>query len=527
MSSEKVLRWIGICLFLCLVFSPLLALFIEMFKAMAAGHWDWLSLAIPSERRLMLLLRTVGLALSVSIAGMIIGAGVAVALWRWNKGFAGYLPWIALILAPIPPYIHALAWSTFLNLINSIAVQFGLPSISMQGEVFAWWVQLMTLLPIGIGLSIAALKIVHPSLIEAGRILRTDIRSLFNIILPLASPLLLAGCGLLFILSIMDYSIPYLFQVNVYSMEIFVEYSASNEPVRAFMVSIPLLIIAATVIFFSQSAIKNVTQSASWHARIWKTPPIWPAWFRFFLAIIIVITAVQVLVPLANLSIAASSVPDPGSTVMSAGSEITYSLWLSLLSALLSILLAAAVAPLLLKPGRSSPWWWVSITCALAIPPALSGIGLVAVWNNPVMPPLYGTALMPLLASLARFTPLAVIVLAAQLRRIDPLLLDAAKMLQARPLQALWKIWVPLAAPGILAAAGIVFALTAGELAATLIVAAPGQATLTMRIYNLLHYGATNSIAVLCLIIFLVTLLAGLLAAWAFSRRNRTVPGAI
>ncbi|OGO14585.1 MAG: hypothetical protein A2Z02_06655 [Chloroflexi bacterium RBG_16_48_7] len=345
--------------------------------------------------------------------------------------------------------------------------------------------------------------------------------------MPLASPLLLASGGLLFILSLMDYSIPYLFQVNVYSMEIFVEYSASNEPVRAFLISIPLLILAAAVIFLSQSALKNVTQSTLWHSRTWKTPPHWPAWFQFFLVVMMIITAAQVLIPLVNLSIAASGVPDMASTVTSAGSEIIYTLWLSLLSAVLCIPLAAAVAPELVRSKWSSTSWWIAVTCALAIPPALTGIGLITVWNNPVMPPLYGSVIMPLLASLARFTPLAVIILAAQLRRIDPLLIDAARILQVRPFQTWHRIWLPSAAPGILAAAGIVFALTAGELAATLIVAAPGQATLTMRIYNLLHYGATDSIAVLCLVIFLMTLLAGLIAAWAFLWRSRAVPGQV
>jgi iron(III) transport system permease protein len=51
-----------------------------------------------------------------------------------------------------------------------------------------------------------------------------------------------------------------------------------------------------------------------------------------------------------------------------------------------------------------------------------------------------------------------------------------------------------------------------GELGATLMVIPPGKATLTMRIYNYLHYGASDTVAGLCLVLALGVLLAGVLA---------------
>ena len=43
-----------------------------------------------------------------------------------------------------------------------------------------------------------------------------------------------AAGGLIFLLSLMDYSVPSLFGVNVYAMEIFAEFIAGYEPARAF-----------------------------------------------------------------------------------------------------------------------------------------------------------------------------------------------------------------------------------------------------------------------------------------------------
>ena len=118
-----------------------------------------------------------------------------------------------------------------------------------------------------------------------------------------------------------------------------------------------------------------------------------------------------------------------------------------------------------------------------------------------------------MLAGMARFAPLAVIVLVAQLRRINPLLIDAARILQTSHWQIWRQIWLPMLAPGLLAAAGIVFALNLGELGATLLVAPPGQATLTIRIYNFLHYGASGTVAGLCLMMAAAILVAGAIAA--------------
>jgi iron(III) transport system permease protein len=61
----------------------------------------------------------------------------------------------------------------------------------------------------------------------------------------------------------------------------------------------------------------------------------------------------------------------------------------------------------------------------------------------------------------------------------------------------------------VVASAFLTFALAAGELGATLLVAPPGQATLTMRVFNLLHYGATESVAALALMVTATALVTG------------------
>jgi iron(III) transport system permease protein len=456
---------------------------------------------------------------------MLLGILAGTVLWRWHSGIGAQLKWLVLVLAPVPPYIHALAWNTFVFKLNSLLATAGLPLLPLEGFAGSWWVQFMALVPIAVGLGMIGLKSVEPVLIDAARIIRSDIRSFIRIIIPLAAPALAAGGGILFLLSLMDYSVPALFDVNVYTLEIFTEFSASNEPSRALLLSVPLLIIAVAVILLSQSALRNAAQTHSWGIPSLKVPPVWPWWFVILQWITIIMLVAHITVPLVTLITTTGTWQNVVSTVSLANSEILFTFWTALLSAVICIPIALAVATELVKPTRWAWVWWALVLSPLAIPPPLIGIGLITMWNHPMAIDVYGSSFMPVLAAIARFTPFAAIVMVAQLRRINPLLIDAGRIIQKNSRQTALRIWLPMLLPGLLAAGGIAFALTTGELGATLLVAPPGQATLTMRIYNFLHYGATETVAGLCLMMAVFSVVASAFAVFALVGWSKLYPG--
>jgi iron(III) transport system permease protein len=72
--------------------------------------------------------------------------------------------------------------------------------------------------------------------------------------------------------------------------------------------------------------------------------------------------------------------------------------------------------------------------------------------------------------------------------------------------------------PSFLAAFFIVFILSFGDLAATLLVVPPGKETAPIRIYNLMHYGADEMVSALSvLLIGLLFLVSGIF--WAGYRK--------
>lgn len=517
----------GLILFVLIVLGPLLALMAETIPALLNGNANWLSLAVPTGRRLGLLVNSVGLAGAVAIGGIVLGILGGIVLWRWETGWRSYLRWLVLILVPIPAYIQALAWTSFANEFNTILQSAGLSTLPTQGWLTAWWIELMAYAPISVGLALIGLKSIEPFFIDAARIMRSDFATIWRIILPLAAPTLLAGAGVLFILSLLDYSVPSLVNFNVYSLEIFAEYSASNEPVRAFLLSFPILVIATAVLMIVLSTLRNSASSPAWRVSAWTTKPVFPKWLTASLWIGMLLLLLQVTVPLVIVATEIGGLDELVSSIGAAHNEIAFTVWVDILVSILCIPLALAAAKELVNRTKWGKLLWIIVVVPLAIPPALTGIGLISIWNRPMAVDIYGSSLMPVLAGLARFTPLAALILVAQFRSINPLLIDAARVLQVNSRQTLRYIWIPLFSPGLLAAFGVVFALTAGELGATLLVAPPGHSTLTIRIYNLLHYGASGTVAGLCLMILAAVVLAGVFAAAVLSRwSNLTIaPG--
>ncbi|MCJ7549477.1 MAG: ABC transporter permease subunit [Anaerolineae bacterium] len=500
-THPSKLRWLPALVYGLVVLGPCVALARPEGLPLA----DWPALIVPTGRRLTLWLRSIGLASGVAAGGM--GLGFLMALWlqrRRESRWAGWR-WLFALLAPLPPMTHAMAWSWLLAQINIALQHAGLSALPATGWLVAGWVQIVWLAPLATGFSLIALDSVPHELTEAAHLLQPDTPTLTKIILPLAAPLLLAGGGLLFLLSLVDYGIPSIFQVNVFALDIFADFSVHGQPGRALLVAMPLLAATAAAIIFSQSRLRSAALDPPRHQPRSANADAWPAWLRALINGAQVVMLLAVTVPTVSLVTQIGSWEKLHTAVSTGAVEIGYSFQVALLASLLSLPLAITAAQGALQdkgmrissdrrtPVRLGVWtskaWWLAITIPMALPGPLVGIGLIGLWNHPTIAALsiYGSGFMPVLAALARYTPLGALVMIAALRRLNPELIDAARLLQANRIRRWLLIRLPLLAPGLLAAASVVFCLTLGELSATLMVAAPGSPTLTMRIYNYLH----------------------------------------
>jgi iron(III) transport system permease protein len=494
---------------LLLIWGPVLLLATISIREVLIHHQDWRSLLIPDARRVRLLLNSMLLASGVATITVILGWFGALLSWRW-KGFrSSALFWLLIPLVALPPYIHAMAWLSTVAWISNVFRSLGVVLRPLYGWSGSLLVEVATYAPLAFGFAWLGIRSVDADLIELGRIARTDSKVLWRVILPLSAPAILTAGGIIFVFSVLDYSVPSLLQVHVYAMEIFAEYSASNDPTRAFLLAVPLILVAAVVVMAVLAPLKNLVQRKTRYQPVWENPPTWPALLDLLQGASFGVIVLVTLLPLTMLITFAGSFGRTMSTWETASSELAYSLLVGVIAGLLSLPIATPLARKLIGSGDGAKPWWFFIVAPLAIPASLIGISMIYLTNQTWLRADFLLDLLPSFANILRFAPLTALILVAFMRRNDPLLDEAAAVFQASAWRRSVFVRLPLLAPGLLAAGGLVFALSLGELAATLMIVPPGRATLAMRIYNYLHYGASDVVAGLGLLMVAGVLVAG------------------
>ncbi len=96
-------------------------------------------------------------------------------------------------------------------------------------------------------------------------------------------------------------------------------------------------------------------------------------------------------------------------------------------------------------------------------------------------------------------------VVLARLQDFDFAIIEAAMDLGANWWTTLWRVLVPLLAPGILAGGLLAFTLSIDDFVISFFVAGPGSTTLPIRIYSMIKFGATPLINALSTILLVFT----------------------
>jgi molybdate transport system permease protein len=185
-------------------------------------------------------------------------------------------------------------------------------------------------------------------------------------------------------------------------------------------------------------------------------------------------------------------------------------------------------------PGRSVLITLVEVP--LVMPPAVAGLALLVAFGRLG---LLGHTLSTLGIDLA-FTPAAVVIAIlfvaspfylrgaiAAFEAVDPVLLDVAGTLGARPTRRMLRIAIPLARAGLGAAAAVAFARGVGEFGATILFAGSFQGTtqtLPLAVYSLFDANLDRaiSIGVLLIIVSAAILLTSKVLARSWTRSTST-----
>jgi iron(III) transport system permease protein len=140
---------------------------------------------------------------------------------------------------------------------------------------------------------------------------------------------------------------------------------------------------------------------------------------------------------------------------------------------------------------------------AYALPGVVVALAFVT-FGIRAAPRLYQSDTLLVGAYAVLFLPLALVAMRASLVQAPPRFEEVARSLGQRPLAAFRRVTLPLIAPGVGAAAALVFLSVTTELTATLILRPTGSETLATRFWtysSALAYGAAAPYALLIVLI--------------------------
>ncbi|MEU8753910.1 ABC transporter permease [Streptomyces chartreusis] len=143
----------------------------------------------------------------------------------------------------------------------------------------------------------------------------------------------------------------------------------------------------------------------------------------------------------------------------------------------------------------------------LAVPSVVVGLAILVAFSEPPFL-LNGTRWIVILAHTVLVTAFSYQSVSAALTRLDPAYEQAAASLGARPAYVLWRVRLPLLLPSLTAAAGLCFALSMGELSATMMLYPPDWTPLPVLIHAATDRGALFAGSALAVVLMAATLLA-------------------
>lgn len=191
--------------------------------------------------------------------------------------------------------------------------------------------------------------------------------------------------------------------------------------------------------------------------------------------------------------------------------ESLQALTTSLVTAVTASLLALAVgswaalsAAALNKRGRRA--LDALFMLPVAVPSVVVGLAILVAFSKPPML-LNGTRWIVILAHTVLVTAFAFQSVAAAIVRLDPMYEQAAASLGARPSYVLFRVRIPLLLPSLNAAAGLCFALSMGELSATMMLYPPDWMPLPVQIFTATDRGSLFTGSAVAVVLMGTTLL--------------------
>jgi iron(III) transport system permease protein len=470
--------------------------------------------------------------------------------------------WTAIMIAGmllVPLFLIAGAWDAGFGVQGWYTLRTN-PHLATQPLLSGWraaiWIHGLAAVPwvaliVGVGL-----LSVERELEEDALLVMSPPQVLWHVTLPRIRPAIAVAALWVAIIATIEISVTDFFQVRTFAEEVYTQAalgaalfsgeSTNLASTAAWWLGLVLFgLLAAAGVLTARHALRDfgnisVHNTWSWQLRAAR----WPA--AALLGLLVLLVAG---LPLLNLLYKAGgmvaqtefgrerswSLISALMRVAAAPQEFADDLWLSAwvaAAAATSCVLISLPLAWSLRLARGKP---IARVLALAlcwtIPGPVLGIAVIRMFNQPIDSPLeflgalYDSYFPTWLVQTVRGLPLTTLILWAAFTSVPHTLLETATLDGAGWWRKLARVALPLRWPAISVAWLIAFAIAVGELPATVLVLPPGRATaITVRIFQLLHYGADERVAAISLVMVFGTMLLALVTAAILRRAAITAP---
>ncbi len=455
-----------------------------------------------------LLVNTIGLVIAATLSAALVGTAAAWLVERTDLPGRRFFAVAAAVPLAVPPFISSYAWLSI--------------SPALEGFLGALIVVTSSYFPLVYLPVAASLRGMDPGLEETARSLGQGASGAFlRVVLPQLRPALLGGMLLVALNVLVEFGAFALLRFRTFTTELYAEYRTGfNGPAEALLALVLLLL--CLVCLFAELRIRGLARYARIGAGVRRPVTLlslgrarWPV-FALFVSLVLAALGLPLGMILYWLTRHGSAAVTPVAVSLEGLAEATFSsVWLGFAGAALTVALALPLGLLATRfPGRLVT---VLERCAYlgqGVPGIVIALAFITITIRTVQP-LYQTAATLIVAYAILFLPLALVSVRAALMQAERRLEEIGRSLGLGWFNVTRRIILPLAGPGLGAAAALVFVSIVTELTATLLLAPIGTNTLAMQIWadtSTLAFAAAAPYAAMMVLL-------SLFSTWLLARR--------
>lgn len=454
---------------------PLWYLAVQSFSAGTQSVVDELLQA----RTLSLVLRSLTLTLSVTLASIVLGVFAA-----WVVAIAHIRGRVALTIVfslplAIPSYLAGFAWISWLPGLAGFWGAFIVLSLACYPYV---------MLPV-----MAAMSRLDPVHEDVARAMgRTPLAIMWEVVLPQLRRPIASGGLLVALYALSDFGAVAVMRHEVFTWVIYGAYRAGFNPTRAATLSLVLIVaaLALTYVEFVVRGRHDISRAGS-AARLRKTRLSLPMQFGTLIGIVMLVlpaVGVPIISVITWMQRETTRVVEWSSVWQATSQSLVNGSVTAIATLLLSFPVAWATVRIRTRFARI-PEFITYITHSL--PGIVVAISVVYVGIRAARP-LYQEFPMLIFGQVIIFIPVMVASIRSALEKAPPALEDVSRSLGVTNMATLFRVTLPIALPGVLAGTALTMLAAVKELPVTLLLRPTGMDTLSTRIWD---YSAVSDYA--------------------------------